>query len=68
VRADVMEVLGGGWRSLVGGEQHEGRCPVGSERWLVWRADPQSMTTRRCMKRQQRLPAAALGAWDRGAR
>jgi hypothetical protein len=39
-RADIMEVLGGGQRSLVRGERHEGRCPVGSERWLVWRAGP----------------------------
>jgi hypothetical protein len=50
-RADVAEVLGGGRRSLVKGEQCEGRHPVGSERWLVWRADPQSMTTQRCTRR-----------------
>jgi hypothetical protein len=26
--ADIMEVLGGGWHSLVGGERREGRWPV----------------------------------------
>jgi hypothetical protein len=29
---------------------------------------PQSMMTRRCMRRQQWLPAAVLDAWNRGVR
>jgi hypothetical protein len=62
--ADIVEVLSSGRHSFVGGEQCEGRRPVGSERWLAWRADPQPMMTRRCMRWQQRLPAAVLDSWN----
>jgi hypothetical protein len=49
--ADVAKVLGGGRHSLVKGEQCEGWRPISSERWLDWRADPQSMMTQRCTRR-----------------
>jgi hypothetical protein len=64
---DVMEVLGGRWHSLVGGEQCEGRHSVGSERSPVWRADPQLLMTRRCMRRQQRQ-CSALGTEEHDER
>jgi hypothetical protein len=59
---DVMEVLGSGRSSLVGGERREGWRTIGSEGWPAWRADPQSMMTQRCTRRQQWLPVVVLGA------
>jgi hypothetical protein len=67
-QADIVEVLSSERRSLVGGERREGRRLVGSERWPTRQADPQLMTTQRCTRRQQRLPAAVLDAWNRGGR
>jgi hypothetical protein len=54
------------WGGRLEGNGMVGWCPVGSVRWLAWRANPQPRTTQRCTRRQQWLLAVVLGSWNRG--